>query len=162
MSETARTDANGDAVVTLRGTKAGEFTVTATLTRNNTVAHQQVTFIGDTNSAQLQPLTASLNTIVAGNSTGSTLTATIPTLTKNPLKDQLVTFQSNDVTLSGTEVTTDTLGQATVTMTSNIAGQHNVVVSRKAQPSDNKTFSLSVLPDESSAKVISITGAEKR
>ncbi|MCF3281500.1 Ig-like domain-containing protein, partial [Escherichia coli] len=48
-----------------------------------------------------------------------------------------------------------------VTMTSNIAGQHNVVVSRKAQASDNKTFSLSVLPDESSAKVISITGAEK-
>ncbi|ETJ28403.1 Invasin/intimin protein, partial [human gut metagenome] len=44
---------------------------------------------------------------------------------------------------------------------SNIAGQHNVVVSRKAQPSDNKTFSLLVLPDESSAKVISITGAEK-
>lgn len=160
-SETARTDANGDAVVTLRGTKAGEFTVTATLTRNNTVAHQQVTFIGDTNSAQLQPLTASLNTIVAGNSTGSTLTATILDAYQNPLKDQLVTFQSNDVTLSGTEVTTDTLGQATVTMTSNIAGQHNVVVSRKAQPSDNKTFSLSVLPDESSAKVISITGAEK-
>ncbi|WP_143364703.1 hypothetical protein, partial [Escherichia coli] len=71
-----------------------------------------------------------------------------------------VTFQSNDVTLSGTEVTTNTLGQATVTMTSNIAGQHNVVVSRKAQASDNKTFSLSVLPDESSAKVLSITGAE--
>ncbi|HAW7284010.1 TPA: hypothetical protein JLC96_000286 [Escherichia coli] len=160
-SETARTDANGDAVVTLRGTKAGEFTVTATLTRNNTVAYQQVTFIGDTNSAQLQPLTASLNSIVAGNSTGSTLTATILDAYKNPLKDQLVTFQSNDVTLSGTEVTTNTLGQATVTMTSNIAGQHNVVVSRKAQASDNKTFSLSVLPDESSAKVISITGAEK-
>ncbi|EFC5413144.1 hypothetical protein BF481_004116 [Escherichia coli] len=160
-SETARTDANGDAVVTLRGTKAGEFTVTATLTRNNTVAHQQVTFIGDTNSAQLQPLTASLNTIVAGDSTGSTLTATILDAYQNPLKDQLVTFQSNDVTLSGTEVTTNTLGQATVTMTSNIAGQHNVVVSRKAQASDNKTFSLSVLPDESSAKVISITGAEK-
>ncbi|EFO2013812.1 hypothetical protein DP897_23280 [Escherichia coli] len=160
-SETARTDANGDAVVTLRGTKAGEFTVTATLTRNNTVAYQQVTFIGDTNSAQLQPLTASLNPIVAGNSTGSTLTATILDAYQNPLKDQLVTFQSNDVTLSGTEVTTNTLGQATVTMTSNIAGQHNVVVSRKAQASDNKTFSLSVLPDESSAKVISITGAEK-
>ncbi|EFI5722074.1 TPA: inverse autotransporter beta domain-containing protein [Escherichia coli] len=160
-SETARTDANGDAVVTLRGTKAGEFTVTATLTRNNTVVYQQVTFIGDTNSAQLQPLTASLNSIVAGNSTGSTLTATILDAYQNPLKDQLVTFQSNDVTLSGTEVTTNTLGQATVTMTSNIAGQHNVVVSRKAQASDNKTFSLSVLPDESSAKVISITGAEK-
>lgn len=160
-SETARTDANGDAVVTLRGTKAGEFTVTATLTRNNTVAYQQVTFIGDTNSAQLQPLTASLNSIVAGNSTGSTLTATILDAYQNPLKDQLVTFQSNDVTLSETEVTTNTLGQATVTMTSNIAGQHNVVVSRKAQTSDNKTFSLSVLPDESSAKVISITGAEK-
>lgn len=160
-SKTARTDANGDAVVTLRGTKAGEFTVTATLTRNNTVAYQQVTFIGDTNSAQLQPLTASLNPIVAGNSTGSTLTATILDAYQNPLKDQLVTFQSNDVTLSGTEVTTNTLGQATVTMTSNIAGQHNVVVSRKAQASDNKTFSLSVLPDESSAKVISITGAEK-
>lgn len=160
-SETARTDANGDAVVTLRGTKAGEFTVTATLTRNNTVAYQQVTFIGDTNSAQLQPLTASLNSIVAGNSTGSTLTATILDAYQNPLKDQLVTFQSNDVTLSETEVTTNTLGQATVTMTSNIAGQHNVVVSRKAQASDNKTFSLSVLPDESSAKVISITGAEK-
>ncbi|ENF3668847.1 inverse autotransporter beta domain-containing protein [Escherichia coli] len=159
--ETARTDANGDAVVTLRGTKAGEFTVTATLTRNNTVVYQQVTFIGDTNSAQLQPLTASLNSIVAGNSTGSTLTATILDAYQNPLKDQLVTFQSNDVTLSGTEVTTNTLGQATVTMTSNIAGQHNVVVSRKAQASDNKTFSLSVLPDESSAKVISITGAEK-
>lgn len=160
-SETARTDANGDAVVTLRGTKAGEFTVTATLTRNNTVAYQQVTFIGDTNSAKLQPLTASLNSIVAGNSTGSTLTATILDAYQNPLKDQLVTFQSNDVTLSETEVTTNTLGQATVTMTSNIAGQHNVVVSRKAQASDNKTFSLSVLPDESSAKVISITGAEK-
>ncbi|MEE6961885.1 inverse autotransporter IatD [Escherichia coli O81:H27] len=160
-SETARTDANGDAVVTLRGTKAGEFTVTATLTRNNTVAYQQVTFIGDTNSAQLQPLTASLNTIVAGDSMGSTLTATILDAYQNPLKDQQVTFQSNDVTLSGTEVTTNTLGQATVTMTSNIAGQHNVVVSRKAQASDNKTFSLSVLPDESSAKVISITGAEK-
>ncbi len=160
-SETARTDANGDAVVTLRGTKAGEFTVTATLTRNNTVAYQQVTFIGDTNSAQLQPLTASLNSIVAGNSTGSTLTATILDAYQNPLKDQLVTFQNNDVTLSETEVTTNTLGQATVTMTSNIAGQHNVVVSRKAQASDNKTFSLSVLPDESSAKVISITGAEK-
>lgn len=160
-SETARTDANGDAVVTLRGTKAGEFTVTATLTRNNTVAYQQVTFIGDTNSAQLQPLTASLNSIVAGNSTGGTLTATILDAYQNPLKDQLVTFQSNDVTLSETEVTTNTLGQATVTMTSNIAGQHNVVVSRKAQASDNKTFSLSVLPDESSAKVISITGAEK-
>ncbi|EFO0906717.1 hypothetical protein A9819_24595 [Escherichia coli] len=160
-SETVRTDANGDAVATLRGTKAGEFTVTATLTRNNTVAYQQVTFIGDTNSAQLQPLTASLNSIVAGNSTGSTLTATILDAYQNPLKDQLVTFQSNDVTLSGTEVTTNTLGQATVTMTSNIAGQHNVVVSRKAQASDNKTFSLSVLPDESSAKVISITGAEK-
>lgn len=160
-SETARTDANGDAVVTLRGTKAGEFTVTATLTRNNTVAYQQVSFIGDTNSAQLQPLTASLNSIVAGNSTGSTLTATILDAYQNPLKDQLVTFQSNDVTLSGTEVTTNTLGQATVTMTSNIAGQHNVVVSRKAQASDNKTFNLSVLPDESSAKVISITGAEK-
>ncbi|HIB7093628.1 TPA: inverse autotransporter IatD [Escherichia coli] len=160
-SETARTDANGDAVVTLRGTKAGEFTVTATLTRNNTVAYQQVTFIGDTNSAQLQPLTASLNSIVAGNSTGSTLTATILDAYQNPLKDQLVTFQSNDVTLSETEVTTNTLGQATVTMTSNIAGQHNVVVSRKAQASDNKTFCLSVLPDESSAKVISITGAEK-
>ncbi|HHG2458280.1 TPA: inverse autotransporter IatD [Escherichia coli] len=160
-SETARTDTNGDAVVTLRGTKAGEFTVTATLTRNNTVAYQQVTFIGDTNNAQLQPLTASLNPIVAGNSTGSTLTATILDAYQNPLKDQLVTFQSNDVTLSGKEVTTNTLGQATVTMTSNIAGQHNVVVSRKAQASDNKTFSLSVLPDESSAKVISITGAEK-
>ncbi|MFP1529125.1 hypothetical protein ACLB1R_31140 [Escherichia coli] len=73
--------------------KRVSYSYTATLTRNNTVAYQQVTFIGDTNSAQLQPLTASLNSIVAGNSTGSTLTATILDAYQNPLKDQLVTFQ---------------------------------------------------------------------
>lgn len=127
-SETARTDANGDAVVTLRGTKAGEFTVTATLTRNNTVAYQQVTFIGDTNSAQLQPLTASLNSIVAGNSTGSTLTATIQDAFNNVIAGQRVRLSAQPTTniTIGDTAYTDNNGYAYVNLLSTQPGVYQV------------------------------------
>ena len=58
-------------LVTLReGTKAGEVYSYGDADQIIPLLISKVTFIGDTNGAQLQPLTASLNPIVAGNSTG--------------------------------------------------------------------------------------------
>ena len=154
----ARTDSNSITVNHVaKGTKAGEFTVTATtLSRNNTSANQLVYFWGYKRRAA-QPLTASLKyRQLLATVFEVPLTATITDAAKSRLKTSR-SPGNNDVTLSGTEVTTNTQGQATVIMTSNIAGQHNnVVVSPENAIVYNKTFSLSVLPDESSAKIIKV------
>ncbi|EER9476447.1 inverse autotransporter adhesin-like protein YeeJ [Escherichia coli] len=148
----AITQANGEALVTLKGKKAGTHTVTATLGNNNASDAQPVTFVADKDSAVVV-LQTSKAEIIGNGVDETTLTATVKDPFDNVVKDLPVTFSTNpaDTQLSQSTSNTNDSGVAEVTLKGTVLGVHTAEATLPNGNNDTKT--VNIAPDASNAQV---------
>lgn len=156
----AITDAEGKAKVTLKGTKAGAHTVTASMTGGKS-EQLVVNFIVDTLSAQVN-LNVTEDNFIANNVGMTTLQATVTDGNGNPLANEAVTFTlPADVSASftlgqGGSAITDINGKAEVTLSGTKSGTYPVTVSvNNYGVSDTKQVTL--IADAGTATLASLT-----
>lgn len=156
----AITDAEGKAKVTLKGTKAGAHTVTASMTGGKS-EQLVVNFIADTLTAQVN-LNVTEDNFIANNVGMTRLQATVTDGNGNPLANEAVTFTlPADVSASftlgqGGSAITDINGKAEVTLSGTKSGTYPVTVSvNNYGVSDTKQVTL--IADAGTAKLASLT-----
>ncbi len=156
----AITDAEGKAKVTLKGTKAGAHTVTASMTGGKS-EQLVVNFIADTLTAQVN-LNVTEDNFIANNVGMTRLQATVTDGNGNPLANEAVTFTlPADVSASftlgqGASAITDINGKAEVTLSGTKSGTYPVTVSvNNYGVSDTKQVTL--IADAGTAKLASLT-----
>ena len=156
----AITDAEGKAKVTLKGTKAGAHTVTASMTGGKS-EQLVVNFIADTLTAQVN-LNVTEDNFIANNVGMTTLQATVTDGNGNPLANEAVTFTlPADVSASftlgqGGSAITDINGKAEVTLSGTKSGTYPVTVSvNNYGVSDTKQVTL--IADAGTATLASLT-----
>ena len=156
----AITDAEGKAKVTLKGTKAGAHTVTASMTGGKS-EQLVVNFTADTLTAQVN-LNVTEDNFIANNVGMTRLQATVTDGNGNPLANEAVTFTlPADVSASftlgqGGSAITDINGKAEVTLSGTKSGTYPVTVSViNYGVSDTKQVTL--IADAGTAKLASLT-----
>ncbi|HHL8010206.1 TPA: Ig-like domain-containing protein [Escherichia coli] len=156
----AITDTDGKAKVTLKGTKAGAHTVTASMTGGKS-EQLVVNFTADTLTAQVN-LNVTEDNFIANNVGMTTLQATVTDGNGNPLANEAVTFTlPADVSASftlgqGGSAITDINGKAEVTLSGTKSGTYPVTVSViNYGVSDTKQVTL--IADAGTAKLTSLT-----
>lgn len=156
----AVTDADGKAKVTLKGTKAGAHTVTASMAGGKS-EQLVVNFIADTLTAQFN-LNVTEDNFIANNVGMTRLQATVTDGNGNPLANEAVTFTlPADVSASftlgqGGSAITDINGKAEVTLSGTKSGTYPVTVSvNNYGVSDTKQVTL--IADAGTAKLASLT-----
>lgn len=154
------TDAEGKAKVTLKGTKAGAHTVTASMTGGKS-EQLVVNFIADTLTSQVN-LNVTEDNFIANNVGMTRLQATVTDGNGNPLANEAVTFTlPADVSASftlgqGGSAITDINGKAEVTLSGTKSGTYPVTVSvNNYGVSDTKQVTL--IADAGTAKLASLT-----
>ncbi len=154
------TDAEDKAKVTLKGTKAGAHTVTASMTGGKS-EQLVVNFIADTLTAQVN-LNVTEDNFIANNVGMTRLQATVTDGNGNPLANEAVTFTlPADVSASftlgqGGSAITDINGKAEVTLSGTKSGTYPVTVSvNNYGVSDTKQVTL--IADAGTAKLASLT-----
>ncbi|MEK9006834.1 inverse autotransporter adhesin YeeJ [Escherichia coli] len=154
------TDAEGKAKVTLKGTKAGAHTVTASMTGGKS-EQLVVNFIADTLTAQVN-LNVTEDNFIANNVGMTRLQATVTDGNGNPLANEALTFTlPADVSASftlgqGGSAITDINGKAEVTLSGTKSGTYPVTVSvNNYGVSDTKQVTL--IADAGTAKLASLT-----
>ena len=156
----AITNVEGKAKVTLKGTKAGAHTVTASITGGKS-EQLVVNFTADTLTAQVN-LNVTEDNFIANNVGMTRLQATVTDGNGNPLANEAVTFTlPADVSASftlgqGGSAITDINGKAEVTLSSTKSGTYPVTVSvNNYGVSDTKQVTL--IADAGTAKLASLT-----
>ncbi|QIB17794.1 inverse autotransporter adhesin-like protein YeeJ [Escherichia coli] len=156
----AVTDTEGKAKVTLKGTKAGAHTVTASMAGGKS-EQLVVNFIADTLTAQVN-LNVTEDNFIANNVGMTKLQATVTDGNGNPLANEAVTFTlPADVNASftlgqGGSAITDINGKAEVTLSGTKSGTYPVTVSvNNYGVSDTKQVTL--IADAGTAKLASLT-----
>ncbi|HFI8043950.1 TPA: inverse autotransporter adhesin YeeJ, partial [Escherichia coli] len=156
----AVTDAEGKAKVTLKGTKAGAHTVTASITGGKS-EQLVVNFTADTLTAQVN-LNVTEDNFIANNVGMTRLQVTVTDGNGNPLANKAVTFTlPADVSASftlgqGGSAITDINGKAEVTLSGTKSGTYPVTVSvNNYGVSDTKQVTL--IADAGTAKLASLT-----
>ncbi|BEB84640.1 hypothetical protein VEE21_01310 [Escherichia coli] len=156
----AVTDADGKAKVTLKGTKAGAHTVTASMAGGKS-EQLVVNFIADTLTAQVN-LNVTEDNFIANNVGMTRLQATVTDGNGNPLANEAVTFTlPADVSASftlgqGGSAITDINGKAEVTLSGTKSGTYPATVSvNNYGVSDTKQVTL--IADAGTAKLASLT-----
>ncbi|EIF6365047.1 Ig-like domain-containing protein [Escherichia coli] len=156
----AITDTEGKAKVTLKGTKAGAHTVTASMAGSKS-GQLVVNFTADTLTAQVN-LNVTEDNFIANNVGMTTLQATVTDGNGNPLANEAVTFTlPADVSASftlgqGGSAITDINGKAEVTLSGTKSGTYPVTVSvNNYGVSDTKQVTL--IADAGTAKLTSLT-----
>ncbi|MEL3572837.1 Ig-like domain-containing protein [Escherichia coli] len=156
----AITDTEGKAKVTLKGTKAGAHTVTASMAGGKS-GQLVVNFTADTLTAQVN-LNVTEDNFIANNVGMTTLQATVTDGNGNPLANEAVTFTlPADVSASftlgqGGSAITDINGKAEVTLSGTKSGTYPVTVSvNNYGVSDTKQVTL--IADTGTAKLTSLT-----
>ncbi|EOJ5394300.1 Ig-like domain-containing protein [Escherichia coli] len=154
------TDTEGKAKVTLKGTKAGAHTVTASMAGGKS-EQLVVNFIADTLTAQVN-LNVTEDNFIANNIGMTKLQATVTDGNGNPLANEAVTFTlPADVSASftlgqGGSAITDINGKAEVTLSGTKSGTYPVTVSvNNYGVSDTKQVTL--IADAGTAKLASLT-----
>ncbi len=156
----AITNVEGKAKVTLKGTKAGAHTVTASITDGKS-EQLVVNFTADTLTAQVN-LNVTEDNFIANNVGMTRLQATVTDGNGNPLANEAVTFTlPADVSASftlgqGGSAITDINGKAEVTLSGTKSGTYPVTVSvNNYGVSDTKQVTL--IADAGTAKLASLT-----
>lgn len=156
----AITDAEGKAKVTLKGTKAGAHTVTASITGGKS-EQLVVNFTADTLTAQVN-LNVTEDNFIANNVGMTRQQATVTDGNGNPLANEAVTFTlPADVSASftlgqGGSAITDINGKAEVTLSGTKSGTYPVTVSvNNYGVSDTKQVTL--IADAGTATLASLT-----
>ncbi|HAN1078833.1 TPA: inverse autotransporter adhesin-like protein YeeJ [Escherichia coli] len=154
------TDTEGKAKITLKGTKAGAHTVTASMAGGKS-EQLVVNFIADTLTAQVN-LNVTEDNFIANNVGMTRLQATVTDGNGNPLANEAVTFTlPADVSASftlgqGGSAITDINGKAEVTLSGTKSGTYPVTVSvNNYGVSDTKQVTL--IADAGTAKLASLT-----
>ena len=158
----AITDTEGKAKVTLKGTKAGAHTVTASMAGGKS-GQLVVNFTADTLTAQVN-LNVTEDNFIANNVGMTTLQATVTDGNGNPLANEAVTFTlPADVSASftlgqGGSAITDINGKAEVTLSGTKSGTYPVTVSvSNYGVSDTKQVTL--IADAGTAKLAGFTAS---
>ena len=149
----AVTDANGKAKVTLKGTKAGAHTVTASITGGKS-EQLVVNFTADTLTAQVN-LNVTEDNFIANNIGMTRLQATVTDGNGNPVEGIKVNFRGTSVTLSSTSVETDDRGFAEILVTSTEVGLKTVSASLADKPTEVISRLLNAKVDVNSATITS-------
>ncbi|EPQ7694197.1 Ig-like domain-containing protein, partial [Escherichia coli] len=150
----AITDAEGKAKVTLKGTKAGAHTVTASMTGGKS-EQLVVNFIADTLTAQVN-LNVTEDNFIANNVGMTRLQATVTDGNGNPVEGIKVNFRGTSVTLSSTSVETDDRGFAEILVTSTEVGLKTVSASLADKPTEVISRLLNASADVNSATITSL------
>ncbi|HFK2399154.1 TPA: Ig-like domain-containing protein [Escherichia coli] len=158
----AITDTEGKAKVTLKGTKAGAHTVTASMAGGKS-GQLVVNFTADTLTAQVN-LNVTKDNFIANNIGMTKLQATVTDGNGNPLANEVVTFTlPADVSASftlgqGGSAITDINGKAEVTLSGTKSGTYPVTVSVNSYGvSDTKPVTL--IADAGTAKLAGFTAS---
>ncbi|WP_157902717.1 Ig-like domain-containing protein [Escherichia coli] len=158
----AITDTEGKAKVTLKGTKAGAHTVTASMAGGKS-GQLVVNFTADTLTAKVN-LNVTEDNFIANNVGMTTLQATVTDGNGNPLANEAVTFTlPADVSASftlgqGGSAITDINGKAEVTLSGTKSGTYPVTVSvNNYGVSDTKQVTL--IADAGTAKLAGFTAS---
>ncbi|MEF9516871.1 Ig-like domain-containing protein [Escherichia coli] len=158
----AITDTEGKAKVTLKGTKAGAHTVTASMAGGKS-GQLVVNFTADTLTAQVN-LNVTEDNFIANNIGMTKLQATVTDGNGNPLANEAVTFTlPADVSASftlgqGGSAITDINGKAEVTLSGTKSGTYAVTVSVNSYGvSDTKPVTL--IADAGTAKLAGFTAS---
>ncbi|HGU6890552.1 TPA: Ig-like domain-containing protein [Escherichia coli] len=158
----AITDTEGKAKVTLKGTKAGAHTVTASMAGGKS-GQLVVNFTADTLTAQVN-LNVTEDNFIANNIGMTKLQATVTDGNGNPLANEAVTFTlPADVSASftlgqGGSAITDINGKAEVTLSGTKSGTYPVTVSVNSYGvSDTKPVTL--IADAGTAKLAGFTAS---
>ncbi|EFU9408585.1 inverse autotransporter adhesin-like protein YeeJ [Escherichia coli] len=158
----AITNAEGKAKVTLKGTKAGAHTVTASMAGGKS-EQLVVNFTADTLTAQVN-LNVTEDNFIANNIGMTKLQATVTDGNGNPLANEAVTFTlPADVSASftlgqGGSAITDINGKAEVTLSGTKSGTYPVTVSVNSYGvSDTKPVTL--IADAGTAKLAGFTAS---
>ncbi|EIK4299665.1 Ig-like domain-containing protein [Escherichia coli] len=158
----AITDTEGKAKVTLKGTKAGAHTVTASMAGSKS-GQLVVNFTADTLTAQVN-LNVTEDNFIANNVGMTTLQATVTDGNGNPLANEAVTFTlPADVSASftlgqGGSAITDINGKAEVTLSGTKSGTYPVTVSvNNYGVSDTKQVTL--IADAGTAQMAGFTAS---
>ncbi|HDJ7933598.1 TPA: Ig-like domain-containing protein [Escherichia coli] len=159
----AITDTEGKAKVTLKGTKAGAHTVTASMAGSKS-GQLVVNFTADTLTAQVN-LNVTEDNFIANNVGMTTLQATVTDGNGNPLANEAVTFTlPADVSASftlgqgGSSAITDINGKAEVTLSGTKSGTYPVTVSvNNYGVSDTKQVTL--IADAGTAQMAGFTAS---
>ena len=149
----AVTDADGKAKVTLKGTKAGAHTVTASMAGSKS-GQLVVNFTADTLTAQVN-LNVTEDNFIANNIGMTRLQATVTDGNGNPVEGIKVNFRGTSVTLSSTSVETDDRGFAEILVTSTEVGLKTVSASLADKPTEVISRLLNAKVDVNSATITS-------
>ena len=149
----AITDTEGKAKVTLKGTKAGAHTVTASMAGGKS-EQLVVNFTADTLTAQVN-LNVTEDNFIANNIGMTRLQATVTDGNGNPVEGIKVNFRGTSVTLSSTSVETDDQGFAEILVTSTEVGLKTVSASLADKPTEVISRLLNAKVDVNSATITS-------
>ena len=149
----AVTDTEGKAKVTLKGTKAGAHTVTASMTGGKS-EQLVVNFTADTLTAQVN-LNVTEDNFIANNIGMTRLQATVTDGNGNPVEGIKVNFRGTSVTLSSTSVETDDQVFAEILVTSTEVGLKTVSASLADKPTEVISRLLNAKVDVNSATITS-------
>ena len=149
----AITDTEGKAKVTLKGTKAGAHTVTASMAGGKS-GQLVVNFTADTLTAQVN-LNVTEDNFIANNIGMTRLQATVTDGNGNPVEGIKVNFRGTSVTLSSTSVETDDQGFAEILVTSTEVGLKTVSASLADKPTEVISRLLNAKVDVNSATITS-------
>ena len=149
----AVTDADGKAKVTLKGTKAGAHTVTASMVGGKS-EQLVVNFTADTLTAQVN-LNVTEDNFIANNIGMTRLQAIVTDGNGNPVEGIKVNFRGTSVTLSSTSVETDDRGFAEILVTSTEVGLKTVSASLADKPTEVISRLLNAKVDVNSATITS-------
>ena len=150
----AITDAEGKAKVTLKGTKAGAHTVTASMAGGKS-GQLVVNFTADTLTAQVN-LNVTEDNFIANNIGMTRLQATVTDGNGNPVEGIKVNFRGTSVTLSSTSVETDDQVFAEILVTSTEVGLKTVSASLADKPTEVISRLLNASADVNSATITSL------
>ncbi|ELR8594927.1 inverse autotransporter beta domain-containing protein [Escherichia coli] len=154
-ADSAITDINGKAEVTLSGTKSGTYPVTVSVINYGVSDTKQVTLIADAGTAKLTSLT-SVYSFVVSTTEGATMTASVTDANGNPVEGIKVNFRGASVTLSSTSVETDSQGFAEILVTSTEVGLKTVSASLADKPTEVISRLLNASADVNSATFTSL------
>lgn len=127
-ANSARTDGNGKATVTLKSATPGQVVVSAKTAEMTSPLNASAVIFVDQTKASITEIKADKTTAKADGSDAITYTVRVMKVGA-PVVDQKVTFSKDFGTLNKTEATTDQNGYATVKLSSNTPGK--AIVSAK-------------------------------
>ncbi|HHX3467326.1 TPA: Ig-like domain-containing protein [Enterobacter asburiae] len=145
---TSNTGDDGKATITLKGTKAGDATVNATVNGASQPA-AAVTLIADVTTATVTNLTASLSKMTGTGTESSVLTVTVKDAHGNAIPaGQPVSWSTTLGTLVDTTTQTDINGQSSTTLSGTTAsGNTNAIATVEAQAlAGSLTTDITILP----------------